>query len=423
MKKIALLNDTDKETLRNYLVGGALTGGGLAAAIELIRNMRTESTPIDDDLIEERRQVTLPEIKKVATEGPSILGPGAGMVLAGGAAVGSYALVRKLWTEIERRRALKELEEAQQEFGDSLSHHSGAEGQAKFAATDERRAPTGTELMTGIPVGLLALLMLGSGAASYSLLKEKAGPAGEQIKLKDNAKPPQMVMRRDTDGDGTPDTEETVSYNDKLASITPVLVRGMALDLCACHPNSDTARLVRQVADYAGYVKFASLVAAQGWFDTLEMVLDKHPQTKVANTQAITERDMLVATMLATEPMTKSAFALLAAADTAHADPTSFHAASQLSAPMQNALCKFAADVSTSEVLSHLMPGADTQAPAGEQQQIPLELLMQLMGGAGQQGEGQLPAGEEAQGDQAGKDDLVSGAPQASDIKDQTEGA
>jgi hypothetical protein len=409
--KIAnILNEADLATLRNYLVGGALTGAGAAAAIELTRKLRTEIAPTDDKLVEERRTVTIPGVKvaeEETIEGPTMTGTGLGMVGALGAGTGAYALVRNIVTEMERKRAAKELAQAQEEFAQTLTQHSGGAQQKKLAG-DERRAQGWSETAMALPPALLATLMLASGAGVYGLLSEKGGKPGENPSVRDDLKPPKLRIRKDVDGDGTPDVEDTVNYNSKFAAIIDenrhTISRGLALDLCATAPHTDVARLVRSIRSVGDYNKFATLVADKGWFDAFSTQVPDAEDTKVASA-GVSDTDILSATMLAFEPVTKMAFAIHAAADTANEDPTSMSSATQFPLDTVGALAKFASEVSIAEVLQQLMPGISQEAPVGQaQQELPTDIMQRAMP------EGIQPPTGDAGGD-------ISSGPTASEIK------
>ncbi len=405
MVKLAL-NETDMATIRNFLTGGALVGGSAGLVMELVRQLRSDARPITDDMVEERRQINLPvKATKTATvgqpEAPSVVTPGLGLFAGVAGAGGAYALVRHLVVEAQKRRAQKELEDEQKLFNDTLDQEAAILQQKKTAAEAGGRSLSTTETIAGIPVALLATIMLASGAGTHALLSDRAGGIGPD-KLTKPTNGPKLVMKKDIDNDGEPDIQEELGYNVKQATYN-VISRGIALDLCQTHPESDTARLVRSIRDLNTYNKFAAMVVSDGWESAVSSFIDG---AKIASEPRVGVVDIVMSTLLASGPATKIAFSILAAAEQNDYRPDDTAAAAFLPDDLRETLVKIAADMSMQQVLAELgitppvAPGAE-----GRHDEVPEQLINRITGNDNT---------EEGTADQL---DLATGAPSAEDVR------
>lgn len=173
MQKIAL-NERSQDLIKNYLMGGAALGGSaalltsLANYLKMLKEEKTdkEDTSQDDDTL----YINMPQ--KAATNDPDHTGlidySAGGLAMGGGAlaALGTYALVRKLYQDMKRKELQAQLDSAQQTFLDSAEE----EGKQKQAADGK---PMGIpEMLSGSPVAFTLLSALAAGALANMALNK-----------------------------------------------------------------------------------------------------------------------------------------------------------------------------------------------------------------------------------------------------------
>jgi hypothetical protein len=137
------------------------------------------------------------------------------MAITGGllSALGSYALVRKLYQNIKRKQLQEQLDKAQQEFIGSAEEEA-VEAQKK-AATGGEAMGVG-EFLTSVPVAFSLLSAIAAGALSNAALN-KYFP---RIKKPTSAAPKRIVIRKKREeGEGEDEMleEEKVAY-EKVAA-------------------------------------------------------------------------------------------------------------------------------------------------------------------------------------------------------------
>lgn len=271
----------DKEIIRNFLIGGASLGGGAALVTSLLNYLkrmddRRKETEDDDDVLYVYKDDNAP-IKSASGEdkkekGWTALGTG----VAGGAAaaLATYALVRKLYTEFMKREAQKELDEAQHIFVGSHGYKDAKQPSVKrsisldesdplkqievtgkgelvekpdvevaaekVAAASDRRGMTTMEYMEAAPVALPLLLALASGVVTNEVLKSKFGTPKPKIK------PPKRIEVVEKPADDQDEYTKAAYYpEDMVDDASEFLLRMTLANPCE---NSDLTNLVKAAA-------------------------------------------------------------------------------------------------------------------------------------------------------------------------------
>lgn len=205
-KEATVLSPRDIELIRNFLVGGAALGGGIGLSTSLANHLKTlnseaEDSSKDDDTI----YINLPGKQPVPGQNTKYAVLGGGLALTGGvlATLGSYALVRKAYQAMKRKRMQEELDEAQNSYLGTVA----AEGDASKQAAAGK--PMGmVELATSLPVALPILLGLGSGALANKFLDESFPARRKRL----TTTPRKVVLRTNTPEEKKEEQEEAEKY-------------------------------------------------------------------------------------------------------------------------------------------------------------------------------------------------------------------
>ena len=232
MKKIAL-SERNKDIIKNYLVGGAALGGSTALMTSLINYINSlksqvkkkEDTSADDETL-------YVNIDKAAGVTEDALAGGAAMTGGALTALGSYALVRKLYQKIKRQQLQEELDKAQQSFLESAKE----EAKVKNAADEGRPLSVG-ETVLSLPVAISLLSALAAGAITNKGL-EKTFPAAKKPK---SLAPKKVVIRR------TPkelENEEEKAAYDKSAATHEDDALEFLMHLCMGSKSAAQSELV-----------------------------------------------------------------------------------------------------------------------------------------------------------------------------------
>lgn len=253
-KKYILLGDDDKEIIKHFLLGGLAIGGGTAAITSLINYFRSkqkekEDEKYDDDVIYVYRD-------KDRQKSASALGLGVGMAAGTGTAMLTYALIKKLYTDIRLREAQEKLDKAQHIFIDAQGYKElkkekeekkEEEGEEKAAEYENGgRPPSFFEAMVSAPIAIPLLLTLASGIVTNEVLKHNFSPPKPKIK------PPKKIEFVDK-----PEDDQAEYGVDKAAGLTEdekddaceFLLR---LTLENPVPHSDLTNLVKAAARGGG---------------------------------------------------------------------------------------------------------------------------------------------------------------------------
>lgn len=326
----SILSQRDKDLVRNYLIGGAAAGGGVALATALVNYLRhlkddADESDDDDDTIKIYKQA--PQEKVAMTLG----GP---LALTGGivSAAGTYALVNKLYEALRKKQAQDKLDEAQNIFLETQGYKKldKKKKPSKEEEESEKSASAGkgmsaSELGISIPLALPILMALGSGVVAHKLLN-KSFP----IKKKDVQSPKRIEIV-----DAPVEEEEEL---DKSAGITDTdgfefLLRTINMTKAA---SSDVSNLIATAAD--GRLKdFRNTAGMIGFADALDTVKGASSSLDV---DPLTEQ--IAISCIAKSAAVGAQTELLAASEFAELYPAFFKAASNLSEKKKNALYKIA---------------------------------------------------------------------------------
>lgn len=193
--KPSILSQEDKDTIRHFLLGGLALGGGTAAITSLLnyynsKKREEEKSSVDDDVIYVYRD-------KDREKAASALGLGIGAAAGTGTAMLTYALIKKLYTDMRMKEAQEKLDKAQHIFIDAQGYKElkqeedskkkddkGGGEEEKQASTkeDKGRAPSFLEGAFAAPVAIPLLLTLASGVVTNEILKQNFSPPKPKIK-------------------------------------------------------------------------------------------------------------------------------------------------------------------------------------------------------------------------------------------------
>jgi hypothetical protein len=252
MEKIAL-TERSQQLIKNYLLGGAALGGSAALATSLVNYMKmlkADAAPKDTSNDDDTLYVNVPGAPpKVAATTPnnnpgmSDLSAG-GLALTGGTlgALGSYALVRKLYQNMKKKQLQEQLDKAQQTFLTDAQNEAAMKNAAAMATQGH---PMGLgEFISSSPVAFTLLSALAAGALTNTAL-DKTFPA---VKKNNNPAPKKVVLRRQpqppAEDEVIPDQEKIASDNDNGLE----LLVGLAMHNIKAASKSELADIVHAVA-------------------------------------------------------------------------------------------------------------------------------------------------------------------------------
>lgn len=236
--------DLDWPTVGRYLLGGALVGGGTAAATSFVNYLRSlrqkqkalKDTDYDDDTL----YVNLPA--KQASTPPGAPTPqvpknlnketlAASLLASILGGMGAYNLVRNVYVDRRKREAQRDLDEAQVLYLDKLGQ---GRGMGLKQASPEQGNFDWTDKAVAIPAVALGLFGIGSAAATNAILSNYF-PGFEKAKLQ---RPRRVVIRRapmyqqrekraPLESDEITQAEIEALMRTKAASNTPGILDGM----------------------------------------------------------------------------------------------------------------------------------------------------------------------------------------------------
>ena len=245
------MTDRDKHILKKLLIGGALTGGGIAVGQSLLgylHDLYRNAAKKDED--DDTLYIDVPKVKEGSVN--------TGVAMAGGALSGlaAYALARRIAMELRKKQLEKELDEAQRQSLVLM-------GERAKSAAEDGKPLSGLETAMSAPVALALLTMLASGGVSYAALN-KTFPALK----KPHRIAPRRVKVRVVDPDAPDDIEKTASvpvYGDpawevvvKLACMMPGAPGGELADLIHAAADGEFESLEKQALDHGVEAALAS---------------------------------------------------------------------------------------------------------------------------------------------------------------------
>ena len=321
------MTDKDLKILANWIAAGSALGGGSMLAAKLLHYLN-ESDPEKE---KEEDDDTLYVYKKAeANTGQSdgTLGIALGIPGSVAAALGSAWLINKLYTDLRKKEAQRELDEAQRAVISASGMVPVDDMLQKSASNDKGSLNVSNYAMgKGTVLALPLLIALTTGIVSNALLEsqfplEKKKPsAPRRIELIDNETAKKLVAQR----------EKLASAVDDDAK--ELLVRMLHLSKCA---SSDIGNLVASIASQ-GATAFEKTASAAGFFGALDCAKGAAANADYSD----------LAAHMAVAYVTKNAayspaIALTAALDYAELYPATFNACQKLPLNTKLGLCKIA---------------------------------------------------------------------------------
>lgn len=333
------LSDRGLETLKRYLLGGALLGTGAATVTSLINYIRHMDEKIGDSSEDDSTiYVYKPREKKAGLE--------TGIGIAGGVAatLASYALVKKLYAALRMQQAQKELDEAQHIFIDA----QGYEPALKKEAASDGEGLGIVDTLFSAPVAVPLLVALASGIVANKTLDYYY-----PLPKKKPATPKKIEVIE------TPEEAEAAAAV-KNASFYPGAgddARELLMRITVQQPveNSDFLNVVKSAA-LGGANAFLVTAQQLGFQEAVGLVkgASVHPVDPFAEHLAIS--------WLAKSAFLKEASTILAAAEFAEKFPTFYKQAASLDPDVQEDLLKIASLLGNA-IRAEIFAGYGVKAP------------------------------------------------------------
>lgn len=326
-------SENDMHTIRKWLLGGASLGTGaalLTSYANYVNSLKKKNTEDDDD--------TLYVYKKAAageTDDDSYLATP--VAISGGvlATLGSYALVKKLYTKFKLREAQRELDKAQHAFIDASGYEkstgkplknkpTSGEALDKSAST-QGRGITSTEAILSTPVLVPLLSMLGAGVVTYKMLDKNFPTKIKQVK---GPKRIEVIEKPEEDQE---EYEKHASADDGMFCDAVEFITRMAL--LTKSASSDLSNLVAAAAtgELDAFEKTASVIGFINALDTVKGASEREFSPLAEHLAICT---------LAKKASINAQVGVLAAAELADTQRSSFLQAAALDEEQQDALYK-----------------------------------------------------------------------------------
>lgn len=324
------MNSADKQQVARALVSGGLIGGGVGLITSLVNHLKTmdrraqaaSATDGDDDVI----YINVPKrpgVKAASDDDNQVSPVGTTLALAGlpVAAIGTNALVRKIYGKLRRKQLQAELDAAQQLYIDDLAQ--------KSASDSGRGLVGGGGAVMAIPAAAL-LVALTSGVLSHKVL-DKQFPAVQSPRKN---RPRRMVIR-EVEPTATPDGGmiKEQSAQEDMADAYEHLIRTVI-----SHPDSGAASGLLDLVKAAAAGRTEEILRASD--DSMETVFEV---VKGAADTTDFRKDLAIA-WLAREPELMPSVVKLAAAEYREVAPVFCAMAACLDDEGQEAAVKAAAD-------------------------------------------------------------------------------
>lgn len=330
----SLLNfgPNDADTIRKWLIGGASLGAGAGLITSLINYLnglnKNKKADDDDTLYVYKKAAAVKDHTYLATP----------TALVGGtlATLGSYALIRKLYTAFKLKEAQAELDRAQKAFITTSGYGVAKKKKKKDKDEEEeqeksasRRGLTTSEVLLALPILIPALSALAGGTAAYKLL-DKNFPT--TIKRPSAPKRIEVIEKPDEDQE---EYEKTASATEREADSREFLIRLALLTKNASH-ESDLSNLVAATAsgELEAFEKTASTIGFINALDTVKGAAERTDIDPLAEHVAIC--------LLAKKASICEQVGILAASEFADTQTHSYHQACALDEHQQDCLFKAA---------------------------------------------------------------------------------
>jgi len=383
------LSDVDGGNILRYLLGGALTGGGLAAAYNYYKDYSELEDEVDAQEKEEmesnnsRKMVNLGKVASLHKEaeyeyqyGNSAADKLLRWTATGAGLAGGYFGIKEIYDRIKEKKLNEELEVAQEEYLNTL-HAKREQERNKYASLDKSAEVLGTS-MAGMGSILLALAIASGVITNKSL--DDAFPGVKPTGKKDDlgGRPISLKKRRS-------DPMANESPSDK----TVLDENGEEIKTVSSDKSSDARDDAEEVGNLIRVTTADKEVEKNAGFDDLihavalgrtEEIKESIPYgidqvfdiIKGAGMEKISafERELAIE-VLASEPMLKEAFTPLFAAEYNEMSPYIVEASRNIKESSKEAFLKLARDFNaeyrkcvfeSSDILKSAYEGLDKSA-------------------------------------------------------------
>lgn len=379
------------DVIKKYLIGGAALGGGAALLTALINQLNKIKSDAADSSNDDDVLYVYKDTPQEKQAGWADLGLG----IAGGTAtaLGTYALVNRLYQAFRAREAQKELDKAQRIFLHAQGYKDVAEKKDKKDKTKklidsdpsddykeeeqeksaaDGRSPSALEMAGAAPIALPLILALASGIVTNEILKSKYDTG-----TRPQPKEPRRIeiVNKPADDQDEFKSAAAKEYMDDDAG--EFLIRMALAQPCR---NSDLVNIVKNAA-MGGHLGFKDTAMITGFGPALSMV-------KGASAQMVDPlAEHLAVCWLNKCARLKHNVRLVAAGEFAEQHPELYKQACNLPEPIQKDLYKIAGILGVairaerSQELGITADGSDfqvKQASAGQEEDILAELISEI---------------------------------------------
>lgn len=345
MEKIAF-DPRGSQKIRKFLTGGAAGGASVGLAIALANYLKdlhgeaVEDTSADDDILY-LDMPAKPQVPGAPTKSATVSG---GVALTGGllAALGSAAAVRQVTQALKKRELQKQLDKAQNAYTDTV--------QDEASELDKKAAQGGVagvpmhkgDWATSLPLSLLLLTTLSSGALTYKGL-DKYFPAAKKPK---SNQPKRVVIRNkksqpsyyEEEDSTDEETFKEASYDD-VVSDTDIEDDAMELLVKLALHNPARGSDLRDLVSAVAQGRFDEVCSLSHNFD-MDHALDTVKNASEVDVDS--ENINLAVSLCVKSAYLRPTVAMLAFAEFNDMAPSSVKAASQMTEGAQDALIKIA---------------------------------------------------------------------------------
>jgi len=338
----------DWESLARYVGGGALAGGGLSALYHYIRDfnrMKSEATvdtSKDDDVLYIKSKKKEDE-KSASTRDDSGFGKFLNATGAVGGSIAGYQGVRWLYDMVRDKSLQKEMDDAQIAYMEALQDKRDKE-RKKYASINKEAFGENIEAGT---YGALLLLALASGVISYKTLDEAFPKRSMPNQLGGKYRPVggrSIKVQRPVD---YPKAIHVMGEDDKV--VRKIRTDEKPTDAEEIESLIRTTTADPEISKKAGFDDLITAVAS-GRADEIKDNLSyglNHAFKMIkgaAKTNVSDVKKNIAIGVIARDPLLKSAFAPLFAAEYRNMSPYMFHTASMLSDQEKDFLSKVACE-------------------------------------------------------------------------------
>lgn len=267
------MDDLSKQVLKKYLIGGAALGGGTALVTSLLNYLKHLKNSQGDSAADDDTIYVYKDDDGQQKEA-GFVSTGIGMAGGTAAAIGAYALVKKLYAKMRQQQAQEELDRAQhiflgaQGYRDVNDRPKKKKKDEEEKGEQEKKAADGRsnsllESVTAAPVAVPLLLALASGVVTNEVLKSKYGAPKPKVK------PPKRIEVVEKPADDVDEYKSASVDREKMMDDACDFMIRFTLENPV--PHSDLTDVVKTAA-LGGYEGFKDTVMTVGFENAMEMV-------------------------------------------------------------------------------------------------------------------------------------------------------